>query len=335
MMLGMVDAEAVRDTWFLHRSGWDSVETYVRSDVDDLRRRVAEELDASRPPGPVIQNATLRRAGMGKLWTGYDIDAVDWFLDELLRSDHGELGGISADPWRDVAVAQFTTQNRDKASFTQECQDAWRGFGQVPGTPLRWGRTERTPLAARYELRTAEQHAIASSRAGAFTRTVRVGERSFTTKAAKARSSGTPGASPPGTAEITDRSRRDHAGHFATKTAAGSRVGQLVDETGIPVLYTTGQNLDRRAWACLTFPDQRWLRFLVRGTRKTNAIMTAVDQAGNRVARYRQAPQDPPRRWGSVEITVHPSRTLTDELVLAIMESAEWLESYFQSSGGD
>jgi hypothetical protein len=37
---------------------------------------------------------------------GYDIDAVDWFFDQLLRRpDHTELAGISADPWRDLAVA--------------------------------------------------------------------------------------------------------------------------------------------------------------------------------------------------------------------------------------
>jgi hypothetical protein len=41
---------------------------------------------------------------------------------------------------------------------------------------------------------------------------------------------------------------------------------ELVDETGTPILYTSGQNYDNRAWACITFPDGRWLRFLVRGT---------------------------------------------------------------------
>jgi len=35
--------------------------------------------------------------------------------------------------------------------------------------------------------------------------------------------------------------------------------------------------------------------------------------------------------WGEVVITVHPDQELTDELVLAIVISAEWLDSYFSS----
>jgi hypothetical protein len=69
----------------------------------------------------------------------------------------------------------------------------------------------------------------------------------------------------------------------------------------------------------------RWLRFLVRGTGHTNAIMTAVDQAGNRVARYRLLTED------SAEVTVHPDRDLTDELVLALAISVPWLRSYFRA----
>jgi hypothetical protein len=64
-----------------------------------------------------------------------------------------------------------------------------------------------------------------------------------------------------------------------------------------------------------------------------NAIMTAVDQARNGVARYRISGK------GStvpklVEITVHPDWKLTDELVLAIAISAPWLGSYFEKGGG-
>jgi hypothetical protein len=41
--------------------------------------------------------------------------------------------------------------------------------------------------------------------------------------------------------------------------------------------------------------------------------MTAVDQAGNKLARYRFTGS-----WKSVEIVVHPGQRLTDELTLAI-----------------
>jgi hypothetical protein len=62
--------------------------------------------------------------------------------------------------------------------------------------------------------------------------------------------------------------------------------------------------------------------------------MTAVDQAGNRVARYRTTGRDRQHGWGSVEIIVHPHWKLTDELVLAIAISAPELGSYFSTGGG-
>jgi hypothetical protein len=48
----------------------------------------------------------------------------------------------------------------------------------------------------------------------------------------------------------------------------------LADETGTPALYTSGQNFNWRAYYSIRFPDQRRLRFLVRGTRRSNAIVT-------------------------------------------------------------
>ena len=114
------------------------------------------------------------------------------------------------------------------------------------------------------------------------------------------------------------------------------RLRELLDETGMPILYASGRNYDHSALACITFPDQRWLRFPVRGTRQANAIMTAVNQAGNKVARYRvigmiPGPSAPhfSGLWKTIEITVHPGQQLTDELALALTISAPWLCSYF------
>ena len=114
---------------------------YDASKVDDLLRRVAAELDAGRPVGSLIKNAQFRRAGhlTGK---GYDVDAVDWFLDQLLLSPgHSELAGIGADPWRDLGgVTRLTRSGPAKPSagrawlaskeyFAEECANAWRDFG--------------------------------------------------------------------------------------------------------------------------------------------------------------------------------------------------------------
>jgi hypothetical protein len=54
--------------------------------------------------------------------------------------------------------------------------------------------------------------------------------------------------------------------------------------------------------------------------------MTAVDHAGNKIARYRIN--------GPMDITLHPDRALSDELALAIAISAPSLDSYFQTEGG-
>jgi DivIVA domain-containing protein len=107
-------------------------------------------------------------------------------------------------------------------------------------------------------------------------------------------------------------------------------IRELLDETGTPILYATGQHYDYGAGAYITFPDERWLKFPVRSTEMENAIMTAVDQAG-KVARYRSLPVPGPL---GCEITVHPGQQLTTELVLALVGSAPWLRSYFESSGG-
>ena len=139
-------------------------------------------------------------------------------------------------------------------------------------------------------LGTAEQQTLASTQ-GLLRETFSAGGRTFTFRRASVPSSS------PAAAELSTRAARDDFGHFARNSVIGiirnelwgpgRPVWELVDETGTPLLYTSGRNYDWRARASIMFPDQRWLRFLVRGTEKANAIMTAVDQAGNRVAQYR------------------------------------------------
>jgi hypothetical protein len=112
---------------------------------------------------------------------------------------------------------------------------------------------------------------------------------------------------------------------------------QLLDETGTPVLYQGGAHIGRFPGAYIKFPGQRWLRFPVLGTKPGNAIMTAVDQDGNNVARYRLAPHR--HQWwtdvtNAVEIIVHPSLPLTEELGLTLALSAPWVASCFASEGG-
>ena len=166
-----MNEDEVRTVRFLY-GGYDA------DQVDDLLRRVAVELGAGRPVGPLIANATFRPGH-----SGYEIDAVNWFLYQLLRrEDHFELARLGADPWRDLAVGNYFTRSgpadlpertaalsrqarskgmsRDLKYFAQECADARRGFGQQPGTHLSWVRAG----AVRRELRTAEQQLKAQLR---------------------------------------------------------------------------------------------------------------------------------------------------------------------------
>ena len=360
-----MNGDEVRNTWFMHGGG-GNVSNYLASDVDGLLCRVAAELDARRPAGPLIEMTTFRTATGKKT---YDIDAVDWFLDQLLPQDPRGRAGTSAGPWCDANdVAKLVpggvsglaecysrskpTWNKAGAWFAGQCQNAWRDFGQLPGTRLWWG-----PVGPAFcELRTADRQTLASlgygwqlpirPRPTKLTTVTIPGGRSFSYKKAAVRLRSAPDSWPPGVADIAARSWRDSVGHFTAATMTNSkhreearRVCELLDETDTPILYTSGQNFYHRAYACVTFPDGRLLRFPVRGTRKANAIMTAVDQTGNKVARYRIIDAGPGLRetlltWSRpVEVTVNPGWELTDELVLAIAVSADWLSSYFDAPG--
>jgi hypothetical protein len=120
-----VNGEQVRDTrfWLPPHS---EIAGYDARQVDGLVRRVAAELDAGRSAGPLIEKATFRR----RLYRWrYDIDAVDWFLGQLLLPPgHVELAGISADPWRDLAVAQLV---RGGVSGLAGFYPATTGTGQL------------------------------------------------------------------------------------------------------------------------------------------------------------------------------------------------------------
>ena len=261
-------------------------------------------------------------------------------MNHFTRGGPGDLAERTATPPRQ-ALRKYGTQ--DRKYLAAECAEAWRDLGQQPGPHLRWVRTG----TARRELRTADQHTIAARRGGdtAAHSTISTGGRTVTWK----RATGSP---PPHIAEIAARNAQDLTGHFlraaslprwipgargleSSRAAGLAQTGslrELVDETGMPILYTCGLHLHEQAGACITFDEQRWLRFPVRGTQRTNAIMTAVDHAGTKIARYRLIGGK--RRWKRVEITMHASQLLTDELVLAIALSAPWLSSYFSHPEG-
>jgi hypothetical protein len=212
---------------------------------------------------------------------------------------------------------------RTAAPSPQEYADAWRDFGQQPGTRLWWVRTR----AMRRELRTADQQTVASFRYAATAvgspsfagnHTLRAGGRTFTLKRVT-RSAW------PGIAETISRDLPYAPAHAGYTAGRDRSLRQLLDKTGTPILYRGGKHLERYAGSYIKFPGQRWLRFPVRGTQRAGAIMTAVDQAGNKVARYRFGGWRKP-----IEIMVHPAHQLTDELALALAVSTPWIGDYFK-----
>ena len=89
-----------------------------------------------RPAGPLVENATFRKR---KWELRCDIEAVDWFLGRfLVLQGHVAQAGLGDDPWHDLPVAQLT-RAKSSPGFSEECANAWRDFGQVPGMHLWWG----------------------------------------------------------------------------------------------------------------------------------------------------------------------------------------------------
>jgi DivIVA domain-containing protein len=154
---------------------------YDKPQVDDLLDRIAAELDAGRPAGPLIANATIKTRNS---LHGYDVGAVDWFLKQLRTAEHSELARMNADPWRDLAADVYYIRRkpgdpagRIRTPSEQEYADAWCDFARQPGIRLSWVRTG----AGRRELRTTKQQTIAS-RAGLLHVTLIAGGRTFTWK---------------------------------------------------------------------------------------------------------------------------------------------------------
>ena len=189
---------------------------------------------------------------------------------------------------------------RARQDFAEKCWKAWDEFDKQPGTYL---RLEWVGIARR-ELRSAEQQTIATMSS---TWWDILGTR--------------------GISGIDGRFSTSN-GSFVLKRTRYA--WELVDKTGTPILYTGGRNFDRIAGASISLPDERSLRFPVLGTHRANAIMTAVDEAGKSIFRYRLIPGPGSiLRRRIVEIAVHPDWKLTEELALSIAISAPWLRSYF------
>lgn len=298
---------------------------YDKDDVDAFLEAIRETFLGTREPFLTADDVRNKQFSITRLRPGYDQEEVDALLDEVELRLATSLPGQSQDndaepdayglPIQDRPTGGLTylrtrpSRRALRERYTEECWKAWDEFGQQHGTYLKleWAKI------ARCELRLVDLQTIASM-------TYRWSD----------------------ILGFTDIPEMGHqlnlrGESFVLKSTGYRQSRKLVDETGTPILYTNGRNFERAARASVSFPDGRSLRFPVRGTHRANAIMTAVDQAGNSVVRYRVTRLG--RSGGlrnSVEVALHPGWKLTDELVLAITISAPWLSSYFsvQMGGG-
>ncbi|TVZ02907.1 hypothetical protein EAS64_20735 [Trebonia kvetii] len=153
---------------------------YLASDVDELLLRVADAMDAGRPVGGLVANATLRlpeqvpvillpqlRRRQQRPLT-YEVRPVQWLLGQLRRCDDDrDRARLENDPWRELHAwdfserpadagpaavysaaqarpAQLAQGDRDAPAVTGPAHgnaDAWLACGGLPGTRLRWVRT--------------------------------------------------------------------------------------------------------------------------------------------------------------------------------------------------
>ena len=345
-----MDGNEVRRLVFPQAGGYDTAA------VDELLDRIAAELDAGRPVAHLIEGATFPRQPM-QPWRGfrggYDCASVDWVLSQLRHQEDPEA---DADPWRNLPAWRYSMASPDASAgelaspamrgaamprvgriqaakdYAQECAEARRDFGAQPGTQLGLVKTS----VGRRELRTVDQDTLASVRtipARTFVRDGRIYRLSRVRAAqwpAVAAEIGDERIGSPAHLPRTEPAARTGAEPARRNGPAARKafsLKSLADRAGPPVLYTGGTHIDSTAHGYVQFPGRRWLRFPVRGTRRSNAVMTAVDQEGRQVARYMIAD----RR--AIDITVHPDQRLTDELILTLALSARWVSSYFDSSG--
>jgi DivIVA domain-containing protein len=315
--------------------------------VDVLLRR----LDEANPAGPeragLIEDATFRSSKKG-----YSPDHVDWFLQELLMRERS-WRAAGADPWdefeaadryRPLEAADIGSPDEASSRLKQQARkrmmSEWSELDEEQGLHLRYQGKSRRPsvlltadneplvtVKGRYALTEKRRTVHLVTKKGSYTLRSVCPRRWLAPR--KRREVKRSPESP--IAVVAAEARCDRGGHHLSKDVSAQSCHLLGlqeatdDATGVGVLYISGQTLSRRCWMRITFPDGRWLRFLVRGDLSTSGIMTASDQSGRRLVRYKVA------RPLSTEIklVVNPSIALSEELLLAMSLSAPSLPWYF------
>ncbi len=97
------------------------------------------------------------------------------------------------------------------------------------------------------------------------------------------------------------------------------------------VFRIDGMNFNGKANAVIRFSEEHWYSFPVRGTRREDPVMTAVDETGKELALWWS--ESDPRRIGIAEIVLPPGRAIGTELMVMIVTATPFFAIYFLKPG--
>jgi hypothetical protein len=300
----------VRNVTFLKGARWGYPAGYPVEAVDDELSAAADALDHGRRP----HVGRLKRSPQSG---NYDSDAVDCFFRELEQSTSlaWKLKSTMRGAWFEgfVTNAIWRSEPREggrlngstpheppegiRKRLEQECNEEWERFPELAGTHLKLHRV--------------------GSRGFELTRTTD-GLRLASCKGALG-----------GRPEYITQIEVNGAIYKRNHLFLPWRPYRWMNiETNATVVRGVGRNFGRRARMNLQLPDARHFWFPVRGTSPANAVMTAVDDDGDRVARYRSA------RGTGFDVVVAPHAPITMELLLVVAASSSAVSTYFHEISG-
>jgi hypothetical protein len=228
------------------------------------------------------------------------------YWDGIEWTSHVADNGVAAvDPLLDSLPAPppRPTTKEEKEQQAIAAREAYESFPDLPGTHAEWRRTE----GDRWSLDLVERNGdiLARDRHRGYTRKITVGEHAFAER---------------------------HQG----RRLFTSRLREVIDlETGAPIFRIEGSHSYHSAKMSVHFPDGREYSFPVQG-----AVMTALDETGSAVAKFRIVYVPSPRlgKWNS-----HPKdevvllvgdELVTRELMCVIAVARLQLHLYISKPGG-
>jgi hypothetical protein len=97
---------------------------------------------------------------------------------------------------------------------------------------------------------------------------------------------------------------------------------------------------DSRHWnfktaGVIQVPSRGHFRFPITGSHRGDAVMSAVDESGTSVIKYRNITKPHRTRPDGIEVVVAPEADMElDSLFLLISSSSWWLRSFFATGSG-